>query len=158
MLICSNDISGSQIKSQRSMYIETLETWGSSSMVAYADAVARFISIYIAIFVCSGPALRTRDLWWLASIIPYLISRMIYSCYRAWRDQLACPLPSASQHHNIDITKSSMSSSNTTVVFPDLGESPFELALEKNLLIGSFLGCAAWGKYLLNVSSIIQNS
>lgn len=42
-----------------------------------------------------------------------------------------------------------MSAGNVTVVFPDTGELPYELAFEKTLLIAGFLGTAAWGTSLL---------
>jgi len=41
-----------------------------------------------------------------------------------------------------------MSSGNVTVVYPDAGELPYELAFEKTLLIAGFLGTAAWGIHL----------
>lgn len=44
---------------------------------------------------------------------------------------------------------STMSSTNATFVFPDAGEPASHLAYEKNRLIGGFLGCGAWGKFLL---------
>lgn len=45
--------------------------------------------------------------------------------------------------------------SSLNFVFPDAGGP--SLAHEKNLLIGGFLGCGAWGKFLPNVFRIMQN-
>lgn len=53
-------------------------------------------------------------------------------------------------------TKLIMSSPSTTVVLADSGESPYEMAVERNMFIGSFLGCAAWGKSLPIISSIYK--
>jgi len=38
-----------------------------------------------------------------------------------------------------------MSNGNVTITFPDAGESPSDYDFERTLLIGSFLGCMAWG-------------
>ncbi|KAJ7577473.1 hypothetical protein C8J56DRAFT_970892 [Mycena floridula] len=41
-----------------------------------------------------------------------------------------------------------MSGDNVTITFPDSGELPSDYDFERTLLIGSFLGCLAWGVHL----------